>query len=354
MRGKRLLSLLPAAAVLFAAALTPAPAAAIQTAASSTCVVDVDSARVLYESNADEERPIASITKIMTALVAIEDSSAEELEQVCTVSKYAASVGGSSLYLKAGDKIKLISALYGCMLCSGNDCAIVVAEAVAGSEEAFAEKMNEKAAELGMEHTHFCSCNGLADEDNYSTARDMAVLGAYAIQNDRFAEICGARSLTTEDGYWVKNHNKLLTYDERCIGIKTGFTKKAGRTLVSCARDPDSGERVVCVTLNDPCDFDDHMAAYDWAFETFEPHTLTTAGEPVTELAFAQSGQTLALVAEETLVFPFREGEEAGLTCELCCPGEAAADGWAGDLSFYLDGEKIASTRLYCEEGAAA
>ncbi|MCD8126316.1 MAG: hypothetical protein LUD82_02225 [Clostridiales bacterium] len=216
--------------------------------------------------------------------------------------------GGSSLYLLEGDEITLLSALYGCLLRSGNDCAVVVAETIAGSEEAFADLMNEKAAELGMTSSHFVSCNGLVDEDNYSTARDMAVLGAYAIQNELFAEICGTWVITTEDGYWIENHNKLLSYDDRCIGIKTGYTSLAGRTLVSCAQDPDTGERVVCVTLNDSYDFDDHIAVYDWAFATYTPKTLCTAGETVTTLTFAGNGATATLVTAEDVTYPLLEG----------------------------------------------
>ncbi len=349
MRWKKVLTLALCMALLCAVCRTPA--AAISTSATSTCVIDVDSDRVLYENNADEERPIASITKIMTALVAIEASTEEDLAQVCTVSAYAASVGGSSLYLLEGDEITLLSALYGCLLRSGNDCAVVVAETIAGSEEAFADLMNEKAAELGMEHSHFVSCNGLVDEDNYSTARDMAVLGAYAIQNELFAEICGTWVITTEDGYWIENHNKLLSYDDRCIGIKTGYTSLAGRTLVSCAQDPDTGERVVCVTLNDSYDFDDHMAVYDWAFTTYTPKALCTAGETVTTLTFAGNGATATLVTAEDVTYPLLDGEERGLSCKITCPSNVPSvieeGDEAGMIVYCLDGEEIASAVLY-------
>ncbi|MCD8086141.1 MAG: D-alanyl-D-alanine carboxypeptidase [Clostridiales bacterium] len=352
MRWKRALSL--ALCIVLLVSVCRTSASAVSTSATSTYVIDVDSGRVLYEDNADEQRPIASITKIMTALVAIEASTQEDLAQVCTVSAYAASVGGSSLYLVEGNEITLLSALYGCLLRSGNDCAVVVAEAIAGSEEAFTDLMNEKAAELGMTSSHFVSCNGLVDEDNYSTAHDMALLGAYAIQNELFAEICGTWFITTEDGYAIENHNKLLSYDDRCIGIKTGFTTLAGRTLVSCAQDPDTGARVVCVTLNDSYDFNDHMAVYDWAFATYTPKTLCTAGETLTTLTFAGNGATATLVTAEDLTWPLSEGEESGLSCKIICPSNVPsviqAGDEAGSVTYYLDGEEIASATLYYGE----
>lgn len=346
MNWKKIIAVLVAA--VLALPLGQLQARAVSTSAVSTCVIDVDSGRVLYESNADEQRAIASITKIMTGVVALE-TVPEELDQVCTTSDYAASVGGSSLYLLKGDQITLRSALYGTLLRSGNDCAIVVAEAVAGSEAAFCDLMNEKAAELGMTNTHFSSCNGLKDENNYSTARDMARLGAYAIQNPQFAEICGTWVLTTEDGYWIENHNKLISEDKRCIGIKTGYTYAAGRTLVSCARDPDTGARVVCCTLKDSDDYKEHQAVFDWAFATYTPVTLCTAGQEMTRLTFAD-GETLPLLAEEDLFYTLQEGEE--LSCRMCCLGNRPTEGCApgeeaGYVAYYLNGEEVARTALF-------
>jgi D-alanyl-D-alanine carboxypeptidase len=341
------LSLLLAVALVWGGVGTQARG--VSTSATSTYVVEVESGRCLYESNADEERPIASITKIMTALVALESATEEELDQPCTVSRYAASVGESSLYLEEGDQITLRSALYGAMVRSGNDCAIVVAEAIAGSEADFCQRMNDKAAELGMTHSHFASANGLVDEDNYSTAHDMALLGAYAIQNPLFAQICGTWYTTTPDGYSMKNHNKLLQLDDRCIGIKTGYTTLAGRTLVSCGEDPETGMRVVCVTLNDGDDFDDHMALYDWAFANYTPHLLCRAGQVLTTLRLAD-GTACALVPETDVTYPLAEGETLNCTLRALgnCPTEEnpQTGAEAGEAVWHRSGEAVASVKL--------
>lgn len=323
--------------------------------ASAACVIDVDSGRILYEYNSDEQRPIASITKIMTGLIALERTPEEELDRVLTTSAYAASVGESSLYLQEGDTITLRSALYGTLLRSGNDCAIVVAEAIAGTEEAFCELMNERAAELGMTRTHYCSCNGLPDVGNYSTAHDMALLGAYVINNPRFAEICKTWHIVTPDGYTIQNHNKMVNRDDRCIGIKNGYTEGAGMTLVSCFQDPETGQRIVCCTLNDTNQYEEHPGIYDWAFATYPAHTLCTEGEAVASLTL-EDGSTVPLVASAAVTYPLKEGER--LTARVCCPGnatasDAAAGAEAGYLVWYLDGSEVARTALCYGETAA-
>ena len=170
------------------------------------------------------------------------------------------------MYLRAGEKLTLEELLYGLLLCSGNDAALAVTEC-AGGLEPFVALMNEKAAALGMKDTSFANPNGLDDENHYSTARDMAVLAAYAAEDPTFRRICSTKTATV-GGRSMTNHNKLLRQIEGCIGMKTGYTKAAGRTLVSCAER--QGRRLVAVTLCDGNDWADHKALYDLGFAAVE------------------------------------------------------------------------------------
>lgn len=175
---------------------------------------------------------IASITKLMTALVALE--SGHDLEETVTVGEACTRAEGSSLYLRPGEEISLKGLLYGVMLRSGNDAALAVAEHCGGSVEEFVGRMNEKAAQLGMVNSHFANPNGLNAEGHYSSAYDMALLARACLENEALAEIATTKSATV-DGRVLTNHNKLLWQYEGCIGLKTGYTEKAGRTLVSAA-----------------------------------------------------------------------------------------------------------------------
>ena len=170
------------------------------------------------------------------------------------------------MYLKPGETVTVEELLYGLMLCSGNDAALALADCCGGLE-VFVQAMNEKAAALGMKETSFANPNGLDDEDHYSTAYDMALLAAYAAENPTFRRICSTRTATV-GGRTMTNHNKLLTQVEGCIGMKTGYTKAAGRTLVSCAER--QGRRLVAVTLCDGNDWADHKALYDLGFAAVE------------------------------------------------------------------------------------
>ena len=207
---------LAAALVLFS--IFPCQSKAVSTSASAAILVDADSGRVLYEQNADGKMLIASTTKIMTALVAIREGNLSDMV---------------TMYLKGGEQLTLEALLYGLMLCSGNDAAVAIAEHVGGSQSGFVRLMNETAKELGMAHTSFANPNGLDAETHYSTARDMAVLACAAMENETFVRIVSTRTVTI-GGRTMTNHNKLLSWSEGCIGLKTGYTKAAGRTLVSC------------------------------------------------------------------------------------------------------------------------
>lgn len=236
---------------------------AVEVSAAAAILMDADSGRLLYEKNGEKRMLIASTTKLMTALVALEQGG---LQQEITVTG-GHMAEGSSMYLRPGEKLTLETLLYGLLLCSGNDAALAVTECMGGAVP-FVARMNEKAAELGMENTHFANPNGLDDEAHYSTAEDMAKLAAAAMDDPVLRRVASTRTARI-GGRTLTNHNKLLSRVEGCVGLKTGYTRAAGRTLVSCAeRD---GVRLVAVTLQDGDDWNDHASLYEQGFRVLRP-----------------------------------------------------------------------------------
>lgn len=238
---------------------------AMDLSAESACLIVGKTGEVVYSENESTKMKMASTTKIMTALLATESG---KMGEVASVSKTAESQEGSSIYLRAGEKIVLRDLVYGLMLNSGNDAAIAIAEHVSGSVEAFSEDMTERAKEIGAENTSFKNPNGLDEDGHYTTAYDLAIIAAEAMKNDEFAEIVSTKSKTakTENGsvLYFTNHNKLLKLYDGAVGVKTGFTKASGRCLVSAAeRD---GILLVAVTLNAPDDWNDHKKMLDYGF----------------------------------------------------------------------------------------
>ena len=236
---------------------------AVEVSAAAAVLMDADSGRLLYDKNGEKRMLIASTTKLMTALVALEQG---DLQQEITVTG-GHMAEGSSMYLRPGEKLTLETLLYGLLLSSGNDAALAVTECMGGAVP-FVARMNEKAAELGMENTHFANPNGLDDEAHYSTAEDMAKLAAAAMDDPVLRRVASTRTARI-GGRTLTNHNKLLSRVEGCVGLKTGYTKAAGRTLVSCAeRD---GVRLVAVTLQDGDDWNDHASLYEQGFRVLRP-----------------------------------------------------------------------------------
>lgn len=223
---------------------------------------------LLYEREADRMLPIASTTKLMTALVVIESCSMDAIVDI--LPEYCG-VEGSSLYLKPGERYTVRELLQGLLLASGNDAAVALACFCAGNIDAFSARMNQRAAELGMRNSHFLNPHGLNEAGHCSTARDLAILMFASMKNDSFAELI-SREKAVVGEQTVLNHNKLLQRYPGCIGGKTGFTNVAGRCLVSCCEKDDL--RLVCVTLNDPDDWNDHAKLYDWAYERFSVHVI--------------------------------------------------------------------------------
>lgn len=260
------------AVFLVVSVLVPCKAlAAPDNSADAVILIDADTGQVLYEENADEKMSIASTTKIMTALVVLENCGLDE--QVLIKDEYTY-VEGSSMYLQPGEKLTVRDLLYGLLLASGNDAAVALACHTSGSVEAFAQLMNEKAAELGCANSSFKNPHGLDEEGHYCTARDLAMITSAALVKKEFAEIAATKSMTIS-GRSYTNHNKLLWYYDGIVGVKTGYTSTAGRTLVSCVSR--GGMKLICVTLSDPDDWDDHMNLYDWALDNFTKYSVLSS-----------------------------------------------------------------------------
>ena len=252
-------------------------AESVSVSAYAAVLCEPVSGTVLFEKNSREVLPVASTTKIMTAMLAFES---EHRGDPVTITPEMISVEGSSMGLRAGEVLALGDIARGMMMASGNDGANAIALYLSDSTEAFSEKMNARAAELHMMQTRFVTPSGLDAEGHGSTAYDMALLAAEAMQNEEFAAAVGRTTLSVpfispEKTVRYENHNRLLKLYPDCTGIKTGFTKKAGRCLVSSAeRD---GARLICVTLNAPDDWNDHMNLYDYGFVQLAERTYTAA-----------------------------------------------------------------------------
>ena len=239
-----------------AAQLAPPP----QVSAKSAALLDGTTGECLYEKNGDQRALIASTTKIMTGLLVCE---AGDLDRTVTVPETAAGTEGSSMYLKSGETLTRRELLYGMMLHSGNDAALTLAISISGSEAAFVRQMNRRACALNLTQTHFANPHGLDSGENYSTALDLARLAQAALQNEQFRAVVSTKTITCA-GRTLTNHNKLLWRYDGCIGVKTGYTKHAGRILVSAAER--NGQQLIAVTIADPDDWRDHAALLDHGF----------------------------------------------------------------------------------------
>ena len=329
----------------------PAQAETADVNAVSAILVEARTGRVLYEKNPREKRSIASITKLLTALVAVESvadcGSTPDLTQTVQVkAEWLAGAEGSSIYLAPGEELTLEELLYGLLLESGNDAAQVIAGFCAGDIPTFVEWMNLRAADLGMADSHFDNPSGLDSETHYSTAYDMALCARACMDNEVVAKIVGTPSITMGTRTFT-NHNKLLSQYDGCLGLKTGYTDEAGRTLVTCAQR--EGLRLIAVTLNDRDDWADHAALYDYGFAVYEDRALCTAGKVYRTLPVTGSLVRFVGVAPiATVSYPLRAEEGFTVAAEL--PESVAAPvregSIAGRLDFRLGGEKLDSVYL--------
>lgn len=319
-----------------------------QVSASAWVLLEAESGRVLLSHNETQQRSIASTTKLMTALVALEHGT--PAESVAVAAEHL--VEGSSMYLRAGEELTLEALLYGLLLASGNDAAECIAAHCGGDTATFVAWMNEKAASLGMTNTHFANPSGLDAPGHYSCALDMARLTVAVLQNPTLARIMATKSASVGERT-LANHNKLLAQRGDCIGGKTGYTGSAGRTLVSvCERD---GMRLICVTLNDGNDWVDHGALYDYGFSACTRLAAVRVGEAFGE-AEVSGGESacVGLLAAQDFFYPLFEGEELSVTAQptpLCAPVRAGDA--AGELIVSLNGQELARVPLCAAQDVA-
>lgn len=279
--------------------------------AEAAALIDVTSGRVLYSKNGNKKMRIASLTKTMTAIVAIENG---QLKDQVSVPPEAVGMEGSSIYLKKNEKLTLEELLYGLMLRSGNDAAVTVATHVGGSVPGFVYMMNEKAALIGMTHTNFTNPHGLDDSNmHYSTAEDMAKLSAYALHNPTFRQIVSTK---VKDISWegeeynrrLLNKNKMLHLYNGADGVKTGYTKLAKRCLAASAtRD---GRQLATITLNASDDWNDSAKMLDWGFQHFTPKQLVGTGESIQPETYVQVAEGAHIVTTNPFSYPLQNGEE--------------------------------------------
>lgn len=342
--------------------LLPAPAVHAAgepgVSAQSAILISGDDGTVIYEKNSHEKLAMASTTKIMTALLTLEEAERSG-DPVIDITAEMVAVEGSSMGLKDGDRLTLINLTSGMLLASGNDAANAAAIYLGGSQEGFAELMNARAGEIGMAETNFVTPSGLDDDEHYSTAYDMALLGREAMGNEEFARIAGSSTLQVEfvepeQRISYQNHNKLLRIYDGCIGIKTGFTKKAGRTLVSAAQR--DGTTLIAVTLNAPDDWDDHMAMFDYGFSKVK--TVNMGGEALPEsIPVAGSGKqgvTVCASQQVSMTLPIEEAQ--GVESRALLPKFLYAPVKAGEkigrVQYLSGGTEIYSVPIIATEGA--
>lgn len=312
--------------------------------AKACVLVEEKTGRIVFEKNSSEKLPMASTTKIMTTLLCIESGN---LDDEFVVDSSAIKVEGSSMGLVEGDVVTKRALCYGMLLPSGNDAANAAAVKIGGTIENFASMMNERAAEIGMTRTGFVTPSGLEGTGHGASAYDMALLTREALRNPVFSEICSQSKAKVEFGNppyerWLTNSNKLLTMYDGVKGVKTGFTDEAGRCLVSaCERD---GVSMICVTLNDKNDWDDHMRMYDYGFSKLNASSLSS--EEIFQMqAVGGDCDSIPVKAEGEILLGTDGMTENRITSELYMPPFVYAPLNAGDevgeLRFYYDGRLI-------------
>lgn len=322
--------------MLAAALFLPVKAGAVS--AKQAYALDAVSGRVLYEKNARTQGLIASTTKIMTALVVCEQCNVLDRMRI---PGEAVGIEGSSMYLQEGEVLTIQELLYGLMLSSGNDAAVALAIYCGGTVEGFAQMMNDKARTLGLSGTHFENPNGLDSPGHYSTAEDLGKLAAYAMENPIFYKTVSAKNVKVGQRY-LTNHNKLLWRVEGADGVKTGFTRAAGRILVSSAtRD---GRRIIAVTMDDPNDWADHAAVFEEGFARYTMRQVVRRGQTVGTLeVLGGEGARVSVLADGDFDYALAEEEKTVLALPgpgfVYAPAVEGAD--AGEVYVLLNGKAV-------------
>ena len=333
---KRIISIILCVICLFSV-----PFHASAYSARSMVVMEKSSHMVLENINCDSRLAMASTTKIMTALVVIETA---DLNKIVEIPSIACGVEGTSVYLKEGEKLTVSELLYAMLLESGNDAAVALAVTVGGSMDAFVSMMNDKAKSLGLKNTNFVNPSGLPDDNHYTTAYELALITSAALDNAVFCEIVATKKATVA-GRTLINHNKLLSMYEYAVGVKTGFTKKAGRCLVSAAKK--NGITLICVTLNASDDWNDHMTAYEKVFQTAKRQCVAKKGEVSVTLPTPDGRHIVASNIEDVYATVFSDSAVIQkLYTEPFLYAPKALGQSVGRVSFVKDGKEIASTSL--------
>lgn len=318
--------------------------------AKSMCVIEKDSGRVLQSKNMSEKRKMASTTKIVTAITAIENC--QNLYKEVEIDSKAVGVEGSSIYIKHGEKLKLIDLLYGLMLRSGNDSAMAIACHVAGSEQKFAQLMNATAKKAGAENSNFINPHGLDHADHYTTAHDLAKITAYALNNQTFKTIVSSKNHSVDESncspkrYWV-NKNRLLSNLSGCIGVKTGYTKKAGRCLVSAIER--NSTTYVCVVLDCGPMFEESARLLDFVDEKYENEKIIDKNKEIyNEFILDKNNGKLYLYAEEDFYYPLAESEKEKLILKYNVTlDNAHANEQVGEIKVFFNNHLIKTIKLF-------
>ena len=324
--------------------IIPISVNAISTTASSAILMDMDSGRILYKKDVHNPRLVASITKIMTAVLAIENGN---LDDEVTVGEEVLTMYGSNIYIELGEKMTLRDLLYGLLLRSGNDAAIVIGTYIGGSEEKFVEMMNKKAKEIGMINTTYHNCHGLDEvTKNYSTAYDMAVLSSYANTLDVYREISKTKKWVTNTNnksYVWHNRNKLLTQYEYATGGKTGYTPKAGRTLVTTASK--DSLNLTAVTLNDPNEYVSHKEMYEYGFNKYKKYLIVDKNNFDIDDNFYKD----EIYIKKSFSYPMTEKESSktSVVVELLKLKKYKNNEKVGEVIVTLDHEEIFRTPIF-------
>jgi D-alanyl-D-alanine carboxypeptidase (penicillin-binding protein 5/6) len=327
------------------------------TGAKAMVVMDVDSKRVLLSKNKSEQMPMASTTKIMTAILAIEES--DNLDEMVQINDNAVGIEGTSIYLRKGERMPLRELLYGLMLASGNDASMAIAYHIGnGSLETFVEKMNQKAVEIGANNTQFVNPHGLDAKGHYTTAYDLALITAYAHQNEDYRQIAGTKKMqitSTPEGHnrFLLNKQRLLKTYEWCVGGKTGFTDNAGRCSVAVSEK--DGLQLVTVVLNAPNMFEDSIRAFNAAYDTYKKTVLLKPYQFIDSLPVSDGREGLIkLYTEKGFSYPLKYGEKANVIIEKELPEVLSAplkkEEPVGKLKIYLDKDLLFSENIYTIE----
>ena len=318
--------------------------------AATLYVPEID--RFIYSNNSDQRLPMASTTKIMTALIALEECEGDE---VIVIDDESVGIEGSSAYLRAGDKLTMEELAYALLLQSANDAAVAIARHIGGSTEAFADIMNERAQALGLSDTHFENPHGLDSSEHYTTAHDLAKIAAAALKNPKFKEIASTYKksfITEERSRTYVNHNKLLNMYDGCVGVKTGFTKKSGRCLVGAAeRD---GLTLISVTLDAPSDWADHKNMLDYGYERLEKISFAEPSEYEYDIPVIDGVADSVLVKNEELASLIREKGGSDFESHVKLSRFVVAPVREGDILgeviFTIDGKECARVNLLAAE----